>query len=331
MIHFTCAKCGKSFTAINDYAGKKGRCINCKSEIFVPLLENAPPPELKQPKIINDVPQQVENNFYEKSRRQDEQDDSLKRKYPWLIDIFFYPFTKSGLTMILVLAAVPLALMLISYVLGIIPVFGIFISFIAGLIISIINLYVYIYLCQCIQDSAGGHVRHSVSISEQAELGEAFLMMLRLMSCLILFSLPSFVRLYYFNEADNLLDFLFYFGEYRTPDKIFYYLLGFGAALFPMGLLSVVLHESFSGLNPIRICKSILNTHVFYIFVILFFWGGIATIIFIRLFIIKICTNEILLITAIAIFRFFKIYLLMIVAHIMGRFYYKNSHRLDWL
>jgi DNA-directed RNA polymerase subunit RPC12/RpoP len=330
MIHFTCAKCGKSFTATNDYAGKKGQCTKCNSEIFIPASVDAPPPELQKPKFARDVPEIIENNFHEKSTGES-QPEKYKRKLPWLIDIFLYPISKSGITTLLVLSCTPLLLMIITYVFSIVPVIGIFIGFSAALLICVINAYAFLYLCECIQNSADGYVRLSINAGDHTDLGETFFMTLRIFVCLLLFLLPGLIRLYYFNEADNILDFIFVFREYNTPDKGFYILSAISAAFFPMGLLSIVMKESFSGLNPILICKSILRTHIFYVWLLILFWAGITAIVYVRIFIIKTFRNEFSHMAAIGVFRFFEIYILMIVAHLMGRFYYKNSHRLDWL
>ncbi|MEN6386293.1 MAG: hypothetical protein ABFD79_14000 [Phycisphaerales bacterium] len=328
MIHFSCAKCGKSFTATDDYAGKKGRCIKCKSEIFIPAYIDAPPPELQKPKFVNDEQQNVKV-FHEKTN-QELEPEKFKRKFPWLIDIFCFPLTLSGIILMLVLAFVPLVLMVVAIVMYFIPVIGVFISFISVILIISINLYTYFYLCECIENSAQGYVRLSVNISDHADFSETLFTILRIVACLCVFVLPAVIRLYYSNEADNIFDFLFAFGEYNTPDKGFYILLGISAALFPIALLSIIMHESLWGMNPWIIYKSILHTHIFYIWLVFLFWTFVAAIICVKLFILPKCTGKLLYIAGICVYRFFKIYVFLILAHLLGRFYYKNSHRLNW-
>ncbi|MCE5339710.1 MAG: hypothetical protein LLF92_01105 [Planctomycetaceae bacterium] len=331
MIHFTCAKCGKSFTATNDYAGKAGKCTRCKSEIFIPANKDAPPPELQKPKNLPNDPQLVENNYNDEFKKE-APPEAFKRKFPWLLDIFLYPANITGVAMLLIMAGIPLVTLLVSSVFAFIPVIGLFIGFLAGLIVSVVNIYSYVYFCQCVQNSAQGYVRLSVGMGEFMDFWDAFLMMFRIIVSIVLFAAPAFAHLYLSSEADDIPDFIFNFPEYNKPDEFFYYLLAIGAALFPMAMLSVVMHESFAGLNPFLILSSLLKTHVFYIGFIVLFWAGVFSFWYIRSYCFKsFKVNSYSLLFAIGAYRFIKIYLMMVLMHLMGRFYYKNSERLNWI
>ncbi len=331
MIHFTCAKCGKAFTATDDSAGKQGKCARCKSAILIPATVDTPPPELQKAKGINDEPQLVENNYNDEFKKE-ASPEAFKRKFPWLIDIFFYPANMTGVVMLLIMAGIPLVTIVVSNAFMVIPVIGIFIGFLAAIIISVVNVYSYVYFCQCVQNSAGGYVRLSVGMGDFMDLWDAFLMMLRIVVSIVLFAAPAFAHLYLKSEADDIPDFIFCFPDYYRPDDVFYYLLAIGAAFLPMALLSVIMHESFVGLNPFLLLSSFLKTHIFYIGFIVIFWAGLFAVWYIHSYCFKLFSaNSYSLLLAIGAYRFIKIYLVVVLAHLMGRFYYKNSERLDWI
>ena len=48
LIEFECQHCQKLLRAGSDYAGKKGKCPNCKKEITVPEKDYAKVAELKK-------------------------------------------------------------------------------------------------------------------------------------------------------------------------------------------------------------------------------------------------------------------------------------------
>jgi len=294
------------------------------------------PPELQKPEFLESQADSAtceknELGIEIKRHKQQEEQKYFIRKFPWFIDIFLYPANVQGLSMLIVLAGIPLLIMCLSILMSFLPVIGLFVSIIGALIIIVINLYVYLYLCQCMQNSAEGYVRLSVSVSEHSDLSEAFFVLLRIIGCLILFFAPALIRLYKNSEMNNIFYFLLHLYEYNQPDKIFYYLLAGGAALFPISLLSVVMHGSLCGLNPFLLIASILKTFFHYAGLILIFWAGIFAIFYIRQYITKVFTGGIFTYTvAFGVFRFIKIYLLMIVAHLLGRFYYKNSQKLNW-
>jgi len=319
MIHFNCPECGKGFTVPDDCAGKKGKCSRCNSVVFIhPRNTDAVPRELQMPQCVNDMPEHFVNNLNEKFKNE-KNEENLKRKYPWPIDMFFYPLNVAGIAIIFILAGIPFLIMSVSFLMLLVPVIGPFVSLIGSLINCVINIYAYFYLCQCIQNSACGYVRLSVNISEHSDLGETFFIMLRIFGCLILFFGPALVRMYQNIYKDE------------EQDKIFYYLLAGGAALFPISLLSVVMHDSLLGLNPFLLIAAIFKTLFQYIGLVMIFCVGILAIFYISRYITKTFKNSLCIYTiAIGIVRFIKVYLLMIIAHLIGRFYYKNSERLNW-
>ncbi|HBG27097.1 MAG: hypothetical protein A2Y10_00180 [Planctomycetes bacterium GWF2_41_51] len=331
MIYFDCQNCGKWFSAPDNCAGKKGKCSKCNSVVTIPSSNKEfLPPELQKPKFTNDVPEPFVNTLNEEFKDEKDEKD-LKRKFPWFIDVFFYPLNATGISMILIMAGIPFLIMCLSLFMMPWPVIGLFISLTGSLIILVINLYAYFYICQCVRNSAEGYVRLSVNVSEYSSLGETFFMMLRTIGCFLFFLILPFIRLYQYNEPDGILDFLLFFPEYSKPDKIFYYVLAASAAVFPMGLLSIIMHSSILGLNPILLIKSVLKTFLYYVPLVLALWASIFAIQYFRFFFTKAAVGNIVLFTiGIGFARFIKIYLLMVAAHLLGRFYYKNAERLNW-
>jgi hypothetical protein len=93
---------------------------------------------------------------YAEKRGIDEGEQVPKRSLPWIIDIFLYPISLPGLTILAIIIVVPLLIDIAVVLLG--P-FGFFIG-IPGLIVKIIiGGYVYWYFGECIRDSAAGGVR----------------------------------------------------------------------------------------------------------------------------------------------------------------------------
>jgi DNA-directed RNA polymerase subunit RPC12/RpoP len=116
-------KCGKSFTATDDYAGRKGKCTRCESAIFIPATKDAPPAELQKPKNLPPEPP-VENNYNDEYKKE-APPEAFKRKLPWMLDVFLYPANLTGVTMLLIMAGIPLVTLLISSFFKIVPVIGI--------------------------------------------------------------------------------------------------------------------------------------------------------------------------------------------------------------
>jgi hypothetical protein len=116
--------------------------------------------------------------------------------------------------------------------------------------------------------------------------------------------------------------------------KNFYLLTGFGIIIFPMAVLSVFIHESIRGLNPILLVKSICKTFLPYICIVLSFWGVFAFSIgtlFLAILLAQYMKSFVVFKIILICRRFVTVYILIVLAHILGRFYYKNSYKLDWL
>ena len=49
MIHFRCARCGQKVIVRDEFAGRQGKCPNCKSQVTIPEAPTAPPPPAAAP------------------------------------------------------------------------------------------------------------------------------------------------------------------------------------------------------------------------------------------------------------------------------------------
>lgn len=106
-------------------------------------------------------------------------------------------------------------------------------------------------------------------------------------------------------------------------DRVFTLLLVIGTFYFPMFFLAVVIFKSSSGYNPFIHIISIFCTLLPYcllVFQISFVIGG--GIYLIRLFQYSIVGGILLLPI--------QLYLIMVLMHLLGRFYYLNQSKLNW-
>ncbi len=238
---------------------------------------------------------------------------AAKERLPWLIDIFLYPISAAGLTMLGLFVIVPFVLTLFlmglqSLGLGVImrPL-----GFLLFLVVWVIRFYMFWYLGFCVRESAEGHFRAPDNIAPGFDdsIGETFEQMLLIVGTVALFLLPSIV----------------YYLVSRSIDTRFWLIMAGGGFFMPMALLSVIMQDGFWGLNPFRIIFSILRTFVRYCLVVPVFYLPIAII---AAFIIHFYRND----NAVTflLFRTAYVYLLIVASHVLGRFYYRNEAALDW-
>jgi hypothetical protein len=198
--------------------------------------------------------------------------------------------------------------------------------FLVGTIISlsiwfiriVFTMYIYWYFCECIRDSAMGNIRAPETVAETPGVGDLFSQTYKTFGCLAVFLLPCII---------------YYLFTYQT-NSIFWVLLGLGIFTFPMGLLAVIMFDSFSGLNPILIIGSIFSAFIPYCGLVLFL-GAIVLL-------VRLIIPALALITAMDGFLGFvgllllygagvvNFYLLMIIGHLLGRFYFRYEKKLKW-
>lgn len=242
-------------------------------------------------------------------------DPQAARKLPSFIDVFFYPISTPGLIILAIYVFTPVICYLIQSGLG--AVFGAFRILLmpTTLLFTIINLIVTVYLLwyfnTCIRQSALGRMRAPETLN--TDVGEGILDMVmqlfRIACCLLVCLVPAVV----------------YYSIVERSDWICWLLLACGICLMPMALLATAMFGSFYALNPILIISSVCTTFLRYCLVLLALC--LPLVIVLGIF---ICLPNNADKTIGFILRGVYAYLLLVAAHILGRFYYRNEKKLYW-
>jgi hypothetical protein len=309
MIKFSCENCGRKIRAPEIHAGKKGKCPKCKNIVVVPKLEDigslarqTTTEERASDKIAEDL-RKLEESL---ETEQVEPEPVGERKLFWLIDIFLYPVSKGGLTNLAIFVGVPLIIKIIQLVVG--P-FGLVLA-IPGLIMYVlIGLYICWYFAECVRDSANGGTRAPETFAT-ADISDMYSQSLQLLGCYILFAGPVG----------------FYYLFIHKTDTIYWFLLAYGVFFFPMGLLAAVMFNSSSAFNPIMLIGSIFRVFFQYCgFVLLI--GGIVLA---TRALTSIQLGRVGTLTLGPLFSYVFFYIVVVVAHLLGRFYWRYQEKLNW-
>ncbi len=279
------------------------------------------------------------------SLREIEPEPLPERKLPWFVDIVIYPTSKAGLTMLGIFIGVPLlmeafvlALSLLTVIFLPFYVFYLFFLIISLLINIVIRLYRYWYLSECIRDSSEGQIRAPDTVAFTPGLWEMFSIFMKMFVCVIVFTAPMYFFLLKAKEIERSFWHLFTFTifflwivvtEVGRGGITFYILLFLVVFFFPMSLLSVVMFDSYRGLNPLVIARSIYSTIAPYCGMVLLLCVLWLPVVFIRTFIV---TQAVTLQTNLYLYlpRAVSIYLTLVAAHLMGRFYWRYREKLNW-
>lgn len=345
-VKFKCDRCGREIAVPQTYAGRKGKCPTCKTVVTVPdraatdagagdpapeSVDSGPKSPLHEALLLDVRPSTTSEPApateaedaeadYERLRAMSGgrlpgmEEDVPQRRLPWIIDIFFYPFNKAGLTLLFMSVGIPLVLRtltkLLFYSCGRFPpVFIIWVLFIfahwLGLFLFV--LYMNWYICECIRDSAEGGVRAADTIAMTPGLGELFVQVFRVIACALAVMAPALIYLLRTHNADQQF-------------RVLYGLAGF---LFPMALLAVVMFEGLRGLNPFLLIRSILKTPLQY--------SALVVFCYILCLLIPVAGYYLLKLWILGYtFLFLTFYQLLILAHLLGRFYWRNEEKLNW-
>lgn len=344
MIEFHCKNCGQRFNVPKTRAGKMAKCPKCNSRVSTPEAQATAVTDqgirgdmepvskaVLYDLTLLDVSQQIkiqsqpgeqpvpDETPYEQLRRLQgtrithESDQIPQRRLPWMIDIFLYPIAKPGLIMLGLIIAVSLLLKTLrrtipwaAFAFPPLIIVAVPVVIVACLIAAILWLYFCWYFCECVRDSAAGQLRAPETIDKIPGLSDMLWQLLRTVVCLAVFLGPVLIR----------------FRHNRMTDMVFWALLGYGMFLFPIGLLAVVMFDSLRGLNPVLLIGSIFSAFFQYCALALFI--GIGVFILLSLPI----TKEALILRF--ILRCVCIYLALVTAHLLGRFYWRYQEKLNW-
>ena len=244
-----------------------------------------------------------------------------ERTLPWLIDIFLYPMNISGIIHLIIFAIIPPLLWLL--VLRYIHPFG-------GVPYLILYLllagYAFYYISYCVFDSSRGGLRApDVTIYDSPDKIELFSQVFLVIGVVAVCFFPAVI---------------YYITTERT-DLLFWLLSAVCIFFLPMAVLTAVLFDSVNAIKPVMIITSIYKTFLPYCGLVLAFYvlaGLIAPVILglpkpgnliAGLFYLQ-SLMDYLLGTAYFWYKIAFVYLSIVSAHLLGRFYLRYKKELNW-
>jgi len=168
-------------------------------------------------------------------------------------------------------------------------------------------LYVNWYVCECIRDSAAGGIRAADTTATTPGLSEMLGSALKVLITAGVCTAPAIV----------------YLGRTHNGDAMFWVLYGLGGFLFPMALLAVVTFDSLYSLNPLLLIGSILTAPFQYCALVVFCYG-----LCLLMPVAVVFLKEAWILAYLLFFAAF--YQLLILAHLLGRFHWRNREKLNW-
>ena len=373
MIEFRCKNCGQRIKAQDKLSGRRVRCPKCSNIVVVSAAGGAElvpsqggSGDLKVSSdldhLVFDVPPKAEapeagikdgepGKRFEEMRgleaglRTEEEEKVSERKLPWFIDIFLYPTSTAGLTMLGIIIGLPLVMKIMTNVMqaaalvfGPLYIFGVLFMCLSIIVNIVIALYLYWYLALCVRDSAEGNLRAPDVLVNSPSLGDMVGQLFKLFGCFMIFVLAIYLYIARFEGFGKSFWASLFYTLFLIPvelpaavvgDVIFWVLLFLVVFLFPMTLLAVVMFDSFTAFNPVLILGSIYSTFFRYCGLVLVFCGLCVPIAITR----KIVTER-MVSAQFQLFpyivRLISIYLLMVGAHLLGRFYWRYKEKLYW-
>jgi hypothetical protein len=377
VIKFRCGSCSQKLRAQGRLSGKRLRCPKCRSIVVIPASGEGEsgandgnfvsfkvgsdgsdldpsvfdiPPKAEAPEQLSIRDDESEERFEEMrglkiGSRIEEEEEVGERKRPWFVDIFLYPISKAGLTMLGIIIGLPLLMKVMTkvmeaaaFVFGPCYVFMVLFICLSIIVNIVMALYLYWYLALCVRDSAEGNLRAPDVLVNSPSLGDMAGQLVKLFSCFMIFVSLIYVYIAYVEGIDMSFWVSLFYVIFLIPvelsaavggDIIFWGLLSFSVFLFPMTLLAVVMFDSFRAFNPVVIVGSIYSTFFQYCGLVLLFCGLCVPIAITR----RVVTERMML-PYFQIFpyiiRLISIYLLMVGAHLLGRFYWRYNEKLYW-
>jgi hypothetical protein len=307
VIRFKCRFCGKQIRVPSIHAGKKGKCHHCKNIVSIPPATTIQDDESIRLKRNSDLPlkpvEPIHTSPQERHRTGPEPVAQLATQSPYqhheytLIDFLSYPMSIAGgihLVIFFMLGIQMCKAFSGDYWMA--PPVG----HVALLVIG--GGYSLYYLASCIRTSAASELRAPDINLQPEELNtDAILSRLLATTVLVIFCVGPL---------------LLYFILTRQTNFIFWLFVAYAIGYFPMAFLAVVLFDSLRALNPLLVIPSILNVFVPYVFMVLGL-GLICTVIVVAYrwspFAGSACS-----------------YLIMLIAHALGRFYRYYQEKLNW-
>ena len=343
VVDFLCENCDRKISVLKINSGKKAICPKCSNTFIIPTDQFQGPvaplsysgdliarsTDSPHGLTLIDVPEEYklkdkpagEANVSEEAvdRQQESEEDSAaedtefleQRKLPWIIDIFLYPISLSGLMHLGIFTIIPL---LLSFIISLLGPLGMAVAFWGFLINIAIGLYACWYITECVRDSAKGGLRAPEAFATSG-LSEMWSQSLHIIGCYLIFLGPA----------------LFYYTFSNKTDIVFWLLLAYGVFFFPMGLLACVMFDSISGLNPLLLIGSIFSTFFRYCGLVLLITGIVLGFRAIQTIQTDNTQSETFTMIIIGgIFSAILLYITFVVAHLLGRFFWRYQDKLNW-
>jgi hypothetical protein len=333
MIRFPCPHCGARLQGSEVQADKKGRCPRCRESLVVPGPSSAAPAgEPARPETVRTTPTVTPydlaflevpkgeaqtgaaphdsdliaagSSVVHRSSAEEQAESSDKRLLPWPIDILLYPFNKAGLLTLALVIVIPLLINLAAGLLG--PI-GVVLLLPGTVVNTVIGAYYVWYVGQCVTDSALGGVRAPETTAQTPDLWDMIGQLYRIFACIVVAVLPV----------------MFYRLLAQRTDVVYWSLLAFAAAIFPMTLLAVTMFDSIVGLHPALILGSALSTFLPYL--------GLVLVLGSAVFLLTNVPDALFESPLFGVaFGVGERYLILIGAHLLGRFYWRYQEKLNW-
>jgi DNA-directed RNA polymerase subunit RPC12/RpoP len=335
MSQFTCEHCHRRLTVADTHAGKEARCPHCGRPVPVP--ERGPPdagehvdkPETPQKWSAQDaalldiahlpsgppagrgqtVPPEGGTPADGQKQKQPTGTGNLEvveeAPVPFLYALA-YPANLDGLIQIAVFVLGLWLMNAFTALLGVLAgPYGALLSVIGQVIVL---GYIVYYAGYCIYDSAqGGRHAPAISPAHLVDLGELLSQLLLLVAAVALCFWPAAV----------------YRGVTGRSDAWFWILGATGAFFLPMTLLTAALFDGIDALNPLLILRSILTTLPAYLALLVEL--GVPGGVWLAVRPVLAGTPMAHVLAPVA-----YLYLLLVGAHLLGRFYRQHQDRLQW-
>ena len=317
-IRFVCTTCNQPIEEPESSRGKLVPCPHCSSFVAVPSLETPAPDaeaSIQPDKEVDESEEQFEQLQIGSIREFKQKPNVVtERKLPWILDIFLFPTSMSGMAVLGIIVLTRFFFRVTVLYLGeasrqFLPCLAFF-GLMWGLgIVARIVIYMYLcwYLSECIRGSAAGGVRAVETKGYNPGLWEMFGNTFRVALCIVLYLIPTIIYL-------NLT---------KREDTIFWSLLVFGTVFLPMGFIGIAIYETLRGLNPLLVIGSIFST-------LLPYFAMILTFVAAGTLIVTNVTNPYASSLSFFITWLVGVYLLMVVAHLLGWFYHRYEEKLNW-
>jgi len=345
-VTFRCTSCGVRLTVCAAREGKQCRCPKCRQMTTIPAVqaENTAPeaadnsagmtgrsslydlrlldisPDKSPPATAGDSNGEAaayrELQMLPGACLPGAQDEVPRRKLPWIIDIFLYPANRAGLSVLFICVGIPFIMRLVvrffyfamaSF--GPLFIFWVLFIILHWGVLAMALLYANWYFCECIRDSAAGGIRAADTTATTPGFGDILGQALKVIASALVCMAPA----------------LIYLNHTGSADGVFRILYGAGGFLIPMAVLAMAMFDTLHGLNPILLLGSILKTF--------FQYSALVPFCYISCLLVPmtggyITTPESWILGSALLFL--TLYQLLILAHLLGRFYWRNEARLNW-